>query len=245
MAVFGAARTNDRRARRGSASARGCSLGRMGHERNYTRPAPRTPGGSPVSRAGGQPRPGGAVDPPARYFLARRSSSRPNACSAACVMRGWKTATTASVASGRSRSSASSTAGHSGSGWPAAVERLPDPLEEQLRRTRARRVGVSRGRARRRRARLERDRRARASSSPARSSVGLGDLEAALAERHDEPELLGASQRLRVALGPPKRSASSSASITSGRSSSNGVRIARREVERILGGAARPLDEVA
>ena len=34
-------------------------------------------------------------------------------------MRGWKIATSTSVASGRSCSSAASTAGQSGSGWPA------------------------------------------------------------------------------------------------------------------------------
>ena len=53
------------------------------------------------------------------YLLARRSSSRPNAVSVACVMRGWKIATSTSVASGRSCSSAASTAGQSVSGWPA------------------------------------------------------------------------------------------------------------------------------
>ena len=72
------------------------------------------------------------VPAPTRYRFSRRSSSRPNALSTAWVMRCWKMATSVSVASGRRRSSASWTAGHSSSGWPARSNGFHTPLRKSL-----------------------------------------------------------------------------------------------------------------
>ena len=139
-------------------------------------------------------------------------------------MRCWKIATSVSEASGRSRSSASRTSGHSFSGGP--------PSRTASRRARGR---ASRRSARRcrRGARRSRSRRARSRAgspapraSRAREQRRARHLEAALAQRAHDAELSARVEQLGVGVRP-ERSASSAPSIISGRSSSNGSSSAR------------------
>ena len=105
--------------------------------------------------------------------LSPARSSLPNASSTALLMRCWNTATTASLASGRSPSSASRTVRPVELRLAAAVERLPQAVQEELHEHAAHALGVAHHLL----DRIERHRQRDAEAhglSPARSSVGLG-----------------------------------------------------------------------